>query len=175
MNYAFFLKILEEYCLNKGISLPIYTLHTAVGHDIDGKETGLFMYRVSIPGMFNNNQFCSNNLLKTIDEAKYEAANFILSHIYQNDATNPDETYTFLENSFFSRPIIYRNGVNSEQIITSYSSLVENSMLNPSISTIPQQVRMTTPQTINGEIPTIISAMPTQYFVDSNGYTYISS
>lgn len=135
------------------------------------------MYKITIPGNFNNTQFCSNNLVKTIDEAKYEAANFVLSQIFQKDATNTDETYRFLENSVLPHPYIYMNRVNSDHIIASCSPLVENSVLNQSIATlhsISHQVQMTSPPIINGEISTVIPT-PSQYFVDSDGYTFISS
>jgi hypothetical protein len=121
------------------------------------------MYKVTIPGNFNNTQFCSNNLLKTIDEAKYEAANFVLSKIFEIDDTNADILFSSLDTSFSSRPLLYANPFNSNKII------VENASLNSSISTVPSishQSALTNHQVINGEIPTIISTMPTQYFVD---------
>jgi hypothetical protein len=39
-------EILEELCVKESISPPVYTLHTTSGFGPDGKEIGLFMYKV---------------------------------------------------------------------------------------------------------------------------------
>ena len=39
-------EILEELCVKENISLPIYTLDTTSGYGPDGKEIGLFIYKV---------------------------------------------------------------------------------------------------------------------------------
>lgn len=41
------LKILEEICLKEGFGMPSFTLHTTNGNDQDGKEIGLYMYKVA--------------------------------------------------------------------------------------------------------------------------------
>lgn len=33
--------------MKEGLSQPVYTLHTAVGTDQNGKEIGLYMYKVN--------------------------------------------------------------------------------------------------------------------------------
>ncbi len=34
-------------CLKDGLPQPIYTLHTTTGHDAEGREVQLFLYKVS--------------------------------------------------------------------------------------------------------------------------------
>ena len=39
-------QLLEEICAKEGLALPVYTLHTTPGTDQEGKEIGLYMYKV---------------------------------------------------------------------------------------------------------------------------------
>lgn len=71
-------------CIKEGIPTPTYTLHTTSGYEPDGKEIGLFMYKVMIPNIFNATQLSSNRLMRSIDEAKNDAAEFVLTQIYSN-------------------------------------------------------------------------------------------
>jgi hypothetical protein len=40
-------QILEDICSKENFGLPTYTLHTTTGVDSDGKELGLYTYKVT--------------------------------------------------------------------------------------------------------------------------------
>lgn len=85
-------KVLEEFCLKEGLAQPVYTLHTTSGKDQEGREIGLFLYKVTMP-IFGANQLSSNRLMRSLDEAKNDAAEFVLMQLFpQNSGQQPSTT-----------------------------------------------------------------------------------
>lgn len=85
-------QILEEVCLKGAIPPPIYTLHTTGGKDQEGREMALFLYKVMIPALFGSNQLSSNRLVRTLEDAKNDAAEFVLMQIYPQGLPPPHTT-----------------------------------------------------------------------------------
>lgn len=75
-------QILEEICLKDGIPLPIYTLHSTNGKDQEGREIGLFLYKIMIPSIYGTNQLSSNRLMRSLEDAKNDAAEFVLTQMF---------------------------------------------------------------------------------------------
>ena len=40
------LQILDDFCTNESLQAPVYSLHTTSGHDQEGKQIVLYMYKV---------------------------------------------------------------------------------------------------------------------------------
>ena len=40
--------MLEEICAKQGLGLPVFTLHTTDGRDVEGREVGLYLYKVRL-------------------------------------------------------------------------------------------------------------------------------
>ncbi len=68
--------------MKDGITPPIYTLHTTSGKNQEGRELSLYLYKVMIPSLFGTNQLCSNRLMQNLDDAKNDAAEFVLTQIF---------------------------------------------------------------------------------------------
>jgi hypothetical protein len=90
--------MLEDICSKENFGLPAYTLHTTTGVDSDGKELGLYTYKISIPALFSGGQLSSNKLAKNIDEAKNEAAEYALLQIFAPQA----QTYVDINELYFN-------------------------------------------------------------------------
>jgi hypothetical protein len=134
-------EILEEMCLKEGIPQPIYTLHTTSGQ-CDGKEIGLFMYKVMLPNIFNTSQLSSNRLMRTIEEAKNDAAEFVLMQIYSNQA----QQATINEN------FNYENIIQPMPLTTTTTTT----------TTTP----VTTPTALNGQYQDLINQSIQPYILD---------
>ena len=86
VNYASSAKssvqLLEEVCLKEGLPLPIYTLQTSTSKDQEGRDVTLFMCKVMVQNLFNNENMSTNQLLRSADEAKNNAADLVLAQLY---------------------------------------------------------------------------------------------
>ena len=92
------LQILEEVCHKENMSPPMYTSRTTGGHDQEtGREIGLFLYKIMLPALFGNIQLTSNRLMRNVDDAKNDAAEFCLMQIFPqqiHQANNREVDFT---------------------------------------------------------------------------------
>jgi hypothetical protein len=75
---------LEEFCKRENLSLPIYQLHKTKGHDQNGNEIDLFLYKITLPGYLDSIPLSSNNLLRNSEDAKNEASQYLLKQLTAN-------------------------------------------------------------------------------------------
>ncbi len=124
-----------------------------------------------IPGLFNNLALCSNKLLSTIEEAKNDAADFILSQLY------PQTFITDLQQH--QSNMMTQSSSNTQSIYPSptNSTNTTNSPQSP-IASIQQQQQQaadlayaTTMNTVNRPeyLPALIGAQQPQFIFDPTG------
>ncbi|CAF0904721.1 unnamed protein product [Brachionus calyciflorus] len=159
-------QLLEEICIKEGLNSPIYTLHTTPGTDQDGREIGLFMYKISISNFLNGSPICSNRLMRTIEDAKHDAAEYVISQIF------PNQNYADLNGVIMpgtmipTAPYILSNGEGLSNNANSFN-VTTTSYLTDQLPSVDSSLNSST----NSQY--LMSSQQPQYILDSSGQYFM--
>ena len=81
-NFAYPPTLLDEFCRQEGLAPPTYSLHTTGGKDHQDREINLYLYKIQLPALFGATPLCSNRLMTSPDDAKHDAAQFVLAQLF---------------------------------------------------------------------------------------------
>lgn len=161
-------QILEEFCLKEGLAPPIYTLHTTTGKDQEAREINLYLYKVMLPSLFGASQLSSNRLMTGPDDAKNDAAEFVLMQLFPHQLPQNTDLVTDDINKATNQQNFQQQPTTPNKNAISCSDQT-NILFQQQQQANQQQAMPMIPATSATDYPPIQPAIASQYFLDPNG------